>query len=496
VLPVLGILLLLFFIIDPIFKLTGFGKWIHSLFNVQILEIKTIPSGAVVYRDGNKMEGTTPFTLEELAPGNYRFELRYEGYPALAETIAINENAKIAKEFHFKKRFSFQSVPTGAKVFINGIGSEKVTPFDTILALENQMQFEMRMKGYKKLLMNCTFLSGENQIDIQQEPEWTFQKSGSETEPHIITGKFPIRVFIKTPLQQANIYLQNELIGISNKDTLELYPGNYELKFTKDNIAQSEKISIKENFDGRIFNKTYTLKDLDLNTQIEPRNSNLTVITEPLSSSVKIYERIPKKSDRLIHSEICKTSVTKKLKHGNYKIEVINPGGYAAGMEYVKFDRDISINIKLRILTVRLVLETTPSDAICFINGKRQIGGTPLSVELTETGEFKVLFQKVGYHDSEKIINITAGMRSPVVHHEPLKPFLVNITISLPKKCLIKIDGNWLDPSNKKKKWEIKGITVGMHELYVSYENGQSIGPKQWEVKYLDGYVYQEEDIK
>ena len=66
------------------------------------LIIKTKPAGATVFINGDNV-GTTPYSDDKIAPGEYMLELKAEGFENMQEGIVIDEGQKLRKNYTLEK---------------------------------------------------------------------------------------------------------------------------------------------------------------------------------------------------------------------------------------------------------------------------------------------------------------------------------------------------------------------------------------------------------
>jgi TolB-like protein len=66
------------------------------------LVIKTKPAGATVFINSDNV-GTTPYSDDNIAPGEYMLELKAEGFGNIQEGIVINEGQKLRKNYTLEK---------------------------------------------------------------------------------------------------------------------------------------------------------------------------------------------------------------------------------------------------------------------------------------------------------------------------------------------------------------------------------------------------------
>ncbi|MDA0991875.1 MAG: PEGA domain-containing protein, partial [Verrucomicrobia bacterium] len=86
------------------------------------LQVVSIPSEARVYIN-NQFRGTSPVTLDDLAPGEYRVRVEQDGYDVAARTLTIERAMDLVEEFRLASNsgtIEIITVPAGVNIFIDG----------------------------------------------------------------------------------------------------------------------------------------------------------------------------------------------------------------------------------------------------------------------------------------------------------------------------------------------------------------------------------------
>ncbi|MFW6152291.1 MAG: PEGA domain-containing protein [Verrucomicrobiota bacterium] len=86
------------------------------------LEIVSLPPKARIYFE-NERAGTTPVTLSDLDPGQYRIRAELEGYAPLSRTITLEHGDKKTEEFRLEKNSGtvrIVTIPSNVEVSIDG----------------------------------------------------------------------------------------------------------------------------------------------------------------------------------------------------------------------------------------------------------------------------------------------------------------------------------------------------------------------------------------
>lgn len=219
-----------------------------------------------------------------------------------------------------------------------------------------------------------------------------------------------------------------------------------------------------------------------------PRRARLKIESIPTGSDITIYSR-----KRKITSG--KTPFTTKLNLGKYKIHS-NKVNYMSNTQYVELTsstRYKTITIGHQIIPVKVEILTNPEDAFVYVNSSKVRGGTPLKVTLRKKGTYKIDIKKKGYQDIHKTINLRPGMIQDITINEKLMGKPIHVTFRLPKKGNVYIDGKLINKTSLKRV-EIKGITVGQHNIILDYGGGNRKAYKNFMIKHIDGWPYNFEE--
>jgi len=182
------------------------------------LVIRSTPQEANIWLNGELTGYQTPYTYDNIMEGTYYLKLTLQGYEDWYDTVAVSEDGHAyvtANLVPYPSTFIFQSVPSGASIFLNGDDTGLVTP-DTI---EN-------------------FLPGTYQLGLQYPSyfpwQTTYYLGGGETKEFLIQLE-PVPTYTIAYTNGSNIYrvgcdgLDPVLIAADYDDWIAgyvSYPGN------------------------------------------------------------------------------------------------------------------------------------------------------------------------------------------------------------------------------------------------------------------------------
>ena len=115
------------------------------------INIKSEPTNATMYLDGKEI-GTTPATITDLMPGEYKLELKMDGYDVWGESINVETDIEVTLTATLQLKtgsIMIDSEPENAAIYLDGndIGT---TP-DIIIrpVIPGKHKVEIRKDGYK-----------------------------------------------------------------------------------------------------------------------------------------------------------------------------------------------------------------------------------------------------------------------------------------------------------------------------------------------------------
>jgi hypothetical protein len=199
------------------------------------------PEGAFVEFDGKSSAAwTTPFTMNNIAPGTHEIAFTKQGYTAETRTLEIGpKNSSYNMNLvPVTTAFSVTSDPPGASIEIDGKDTGKVTPAQIPVA-EGGHKIVVRMDGYHSQQTTKEVAKGQvvdfspvlNPVDARQagngNPVTT--RLGKIFGKGIPAGKGVID-FVSNP-PGARIFIQGRAAAIATPAHAPLPPGDYRIEF-------------------------------------------------------------------------------------------------------------------------------------------------------------------------------------------------------------------------------------------------------------------------
>lgn len=189
------------------------------------LDVNSTPFDVDIFLDG-KHVGTTPQTLRNMLIGNYKLELKKEGYGVVEKTITVNENktTEVNEILPQGEIVRIYSKPEKANVFINSkfVGE---TPLEISLSY-----------GTHSIKVEKDGEADYKNVKVVQNEKNNFSFNVQQYK-NILINSFP---------NNGKIYLNGVFKGETNK-TLRLKFGQYKLKVVNGEQHDRQKIDVGTN---------------------------------------------------------------------------------------------------------------------------------------------------------------------------------------------------------------------------------------------------------
>jgi len=199
------------------------------------VRFESIPTGASIYVDGS-YKGTTPKDVS-VDPGIHSYEIKKSGYQSKVGSFSVNigEYKVISVNLSTNKGVVvFESVPSNAKVYVNGSYKGKTPETETLNA--GTYSYKIVLDGYLPAEGSFTLLPGETKninvmlTPIPQNPtvEFTSSPSGAQVFlDGVYIGNTPVQVETSSGYHEYKMLL-----------------AGYNMKEGSFNIAEGESKSI------------------------------------------------------------------------------------------------------------------------------------------------------------------------------------------------------------------------------------------------------------
>ncbi|MCD6546764.1 MAG: PEGA domain-containing protein [Thermotogae bacterium] len=166
------------------------------------VRFESMPTGASIYVDGS-YKGHTPKDVE-VSPGIHGYEIKKSGYQTKVGTFSVNAGDYKVITINLtsnKGVVVFESVPSNAKVYVNGSYKGRTPETETLNA--GTYSYKITLDGYLPAEGNFTLLPGETKnisvtlTPVQQNPTVNFTSSPSGAQVFldgVYIGNTPIQV--------------------------------------------------------------------------------------------------------------------------------------------------------------------------------------------------------------------------------------------------------------------------------------------------------------
>lgn len=220
-------LLILFFLLDLVFRWTAVGAIVYDYFFPPAIKIASVPAGATAYLNNEKLPNLTPLAIDEIEPNNYELRLSVEGYRPILKSIYVPSKGEIQIPgevsrggnqpfvFRFQTTLKIDSEPPDAEVYINGIQYGQNTPCSVTWEVGEPCQIELRKAGFNTL--TGFRLDTENMVEeIDDHRLWRFEILDQPFIGYKIKGLFGKFFTFTSDPTGADIYLNTNPNPVGN----------------------------------------------------------------------------------------------------------------------------------------------------------------------------------------------------------------------------------------------------------------------------------------
>lgn len=356
--------------------------------NFGIVSITTSPAGAKVL-DGDIEVGTTPVSGLKLSVGSHTLTLKKSKYHTQAFTVDIKDGFNRIPEKTLAANYGtlkVMSVPSGAKIKINGMLKQGQTPqtFDE-------------------------FQSGMVEIEVERDRYYAEKKSVEVKDLQVAEAAFTLKpqfadVTINSTPSGAKVYLDNEYIGstplVKKGEAEGILAGKYNLRLTMSSdlyIDYEDAITVKA---GEPLTKTIDMKS---------NFGTIKIITEMTGVKVMVNGIENKEFSRDLQA---------RLKPGNYEIEITKDKHQPVKKTVSLADGAVeTIQAQFIAKQGRIIAYSVPDGADLILSddqGKEIIKGKNID-QMVLIGSYTLKAQMEGYGNIKtKTITVTEGYKEPI----------------------------------------------------------------------------------
>ncbi|MHC4139024.1 MAG: PEGA domain-containing protein [Planctomycetota bacterium] len=268
------------------------------------------------------------------------------------------------------------------------------------------------------------------------------EKVAKESSPPrlINTGS----IVVKSEPPSAEIYLDNDNLGVTPAIITQLLPGRYKVKIKMDGYdAWNESVDVKAN------------KETSLTARLQGKDGSLVIESEPTNAKIFIDGNNVGVTPETI----------KNVKSGKYIIEIKLDGHETWSNEInVEAGKETFFTAELTTEYGSIFLGSEPTKSKIFLDGI-EIGTTPANLRSVPHGKHIIEVRKDGYNVWEKRVNIEPGKEKVFTAILQVKTGSVSIK-SAPKNAKIYLDRKYVGTTPER----IQSIIPGTHEVKVQMD--------------------------
>ncbi|NOZ60983.1 MAG: protein kinase [Calditrichaeota bacterium] len=233
---------------DIYYQLSPLGTAIYTRFFSSKITLVTVPLGARVYLDGQRLSGTTPLTIPPIEPGVHRLTLSLEGFSPISRALHIPREGQLkiagadAGEkgrtyiFHFKSTIELDSEPPGSIVFVNGAPYPEKTPTTIEWEAGKPLQLVMELPEFGRI-EGLTIDIAADTAFFNSADQWTFERVGKIVNKYRVLGKLLKMVQVSTIPESVACLVDGKIVPPEKTGTgykLALSGGVHEVLFKKE----------------------------------------------------------------------------------------------------------------------------------------------------------------------------------------------------------------------------------------------------------------------
>jgi hypothetical protein len=393
--------------------------------------VKSKPPSAMIYLDDDNI-GVTPAIITQILPGRYKVKIKMNGYDAWSQSVDVKANKETSLTAILQGKdgsIVIGSEPTNAKIFIDG-NSAGMTPENLNNVKPGKYFIELKLDGYE---------TWSKEITVEAEKETSLTAELTMKYGSISLGSKPTK---------AKILLNGIEIATTPASLRSVPHGTHLVEVRMDGYNVWKKSVNVESGKERVFTAILQLKTGSVSIESQPKDANIYL-------DGKYAGTTPERIQSIIP--------------GTHEIKV-KMDEYDAWSETVNIEagKENIITVVLQRSTGSLMVESDPTNAIIFVDGK-EIGTTPEIIMSSAKGTHTVEVRMDGYDIWKENVEIEPGTENSLTAILQVKTGSLNIK-SKPSGGTIFLDGKetGTTPDN------IKDLKPGTHMVEVridGYEN-------------------------
>jgi hypothetical protein len=414
--------------------------------NLGAIDVKSGPSGAIVYLDGVNTGYRTPAVLSAIPAGSHTVRCSLTGYTDASQTISVTGGQTTSVTLTLQSQgpvtgsLSVSSSPTGARIYLDGTDTGFNTPrtFSSVTAGTHTVR--CIMTGYTDQSQSVTVSAGKTST-----VKLTLTRQGP------VTGSLSV----SSSPTGARIYLDGTDTGYTTPRTISgVTAGSHTVRCSLTGYTDaSQTISVTG---GQTTSVTLTLQSQG------PVTGSLSVSSSPPGARIYLDG-----TDTGYTTPRTISGVTA----GTHMVRC-SMSGYTDQSQSVTVSAGKTSTVKLTLARQGLVtgsvsVSSSPTGARIYLDGTDTGYTTPRTISGVTTGTHTVRCSMSGYTDQSQSVTVSAGKTSTVkLTLARQGPVTGSLSVSSsPPGARIYLDGTDTGYTTPR---TISGVTAGTHTVRCS----------------------------
>ena len=406
------------------------------------ISVTSSPGGAEISLDGSDTGKMTPFTLDNITPGDHAVTVSLAGYTPDSMTVTVSAGSTSPADFQLvliprTGSLVVTSTPSGAAISIDGIDTGNVTPFTFSPLDQGSHIVELSLAGYQNANKTVIVTAG-----------------GSTTADFVLvplptTGSLTVT---STPAGAA--------ISIDGADSGKLTP------FTFNNLVPGDH-AIGASLAG--YNPASTTVTIvagesasaDFQLTPIPQTGSISVTSTPAGAGITL--------DGNDTGEVTPFTLD-PVESGDHTV-TINLAGYSPSTKTITVSTGLTTSADFQLVPIppqtgSISVTSSPPGAEISLDGIVTGKNTPATLDSVAPGDHTVAVSLTGYNPASKTATVSAGSTSGVDFVLNQIPQNGSIAVSsVPSGATIELDGTGTGAITP---FTLEGVAPGDHAVSVS----------------------------
>jgi hypothetical protein len=381
------------------------------------LAVNSTPAGAAITLDGSETGQVTPYTFNELAPGEHTVAVNLAGYEPASQTVSVIAGSSVTVDFTLiliptTGSIVVNSTPVGAAITLDGTETGQVTPYTFSELAPGEHTVAVNLAGYEPATQTVSVIAGSSVTA-------DFTLILIPTTGSIVVNSTPVGAAITldgTETGQVTPYTFNKLAP--GEHTIAVNLAGYE--------PASQTVSVVA---GSTVNAEFTLV-------LIPTTGSIAVNSTPVGAAITL--------DGSETGQVTPHTFD-ALTPGEHTIAV-NLAGYEPATQTVAVVAGSTVNAEFTLVLIpttgSLAVNSTPSGAAITLDGSETGQVTPYTFSELAPGEHTVAVNLAGYETASQTVSVIAGSSVTADFTLILIPTTGSIVVnSTPAGAAITLDG-------------------------------------------------------